>query len=176
MRLRVALDVNADTAEADVIVRPCGRSLEGPPGLELLEAAGPTALAACRELRHLAFPRGLPAGEAVSTTAGDLNARWLVHVAVPEYPVSGQRDHLFTAAYRSVLAVADDLGARTLWVPAFGTVLPYWPLSDAARLAFSTLLNTITSVRELTLHVSSPAAVEIYLDALARQSGDNYPR
>jgi O-acetyl-ADP-ribose deacetylase (regulator of RNase III) len=169
MQVRVVLDREPASAAVDAVVRPCGRALEGPGGVELLSAAGPQTLGACRELRRLAFRRGLGAGEAVSTTAGDLAARWLIHVHVPEYTPRDDRAYLFTASYRSVLAVADDLGARTLAMAALGSTLPYWPLEQASRLGLGTLLNTTTQVREVTLHLSSAGALEVFSEALARR-------
>lgn len=44
---------------------------------------GPAILEECRALRAGRFPDGLPAGDAVATTAGELPARWVVHTVGP---------------------------------------------------------------------------------------------
>ena len=76
-------------------------------------------------------PIGL--GEAVETTAGDMHAKWVIHAATMELggPTSAE---IIEAATRSTLARADELGARSLALVAFGTGVGGFPLEDAARL------------------------------------------
>ena len=63
-------------------------------------------------------PDGLATGEAGWTTAGLMQARWVIHVVGPNQR-AGERDRaLLTSCYVSALAVADELGARTRRVPA----------------------------------------------------------
>ena len=70
-------------------------------------AGGPAVLADC--VRR--FPDGLPTGRAGWTTAGDLPARWVIHVVGPNRN-AGQTDRgLLTSCYSGALAVADELGA-----------------------------------------------------------------
>ncbi len=168
MRVRVTLGDLAQTP-ADAIVRATVPRFEVATNEPLLSAAGPQVASACDELRRLVYPQGLPIGEAVSTSAGDLPARWLIHVAVPLFTVRADHEYLYTAAYRSALRVADELGARTLAVQPFGSTHPYWPLDQAIRCTFSTLLGTPTVVREVLLVLKTAAACEAYAEALARQ-------
>jgi len=76
-------------------------------------------------------PIGL--GEAVETSAGDMPARWVIHAATMELggPTSAE---IIAAATRSTLARADELGARSLALVAFGTGVGGFPLEEAARL------------------------------------------
>ena len=168
MHVRVSLGDLAQTP-ADAIVRATVPRFDTGPGDSLLVAAGPAVARACAELRSLVFPQGLPVGEAVSTTAGDLPARWLIHVAVPQFTVRVDHEYLFTAAYRSVLRVADELGARTVAMRPVGSTQPYWPLDQAIRCTFSTLFGTPTEVRELALVLATVAGCEAYAEALARE-------
>ena len=73
-----------------------------------------------------------PVGTAVVTSAGRLPARHVVHGVV-----MGQDLHttpeLVARATRSCLEVADELGAESLALPAFGTGMGGLPLTDAAR-------------------------------------------
>src|SRR5918994_5265095 len=75
-------------------------------------------------------PIGL--GDAVATGAGDMPARWVIHAATMELggPTSGP---IIEQATRSTLAVAEELGCRSLALVAFGTGVGGFPLSDAAR-------------------------------------------
>jgi O-acetyl-ADP-ribose deacetylase len=76
-------------------------------------------------------PIGL--GEAVATTAGDMPARWVIHAATMELggPTSGP---IIEQATRSTLAVAEELGCRSVALVAFGTGVGGFPLDEAARL------------------------------------------
>jgi O-acetyl-ADP-ribose deacetylase len=76
-------------------------------------------------------PIGL--GEAVETTAGDMPSRWVIHAATMRLggPTSADVIRRATAA---TLARADELGARSLALVAFGTGVGGFPLEDAARI------------------------------------------
>jgi O-acetyl-ADP-ribose deacetylase (regulator of RNase III) len=110
-------------------------------------AGGPAVLEDC----IARFPHGLPAGEAGWTTAGDLPARWVIHVVGPNY-TAGQRDRaLLTSCYRNALHVADDLGARTVAFPLVSAGIYGWPMEDAVDAAIDTLRSTPTHVDEARL-------------------------
>ena len=76
-------------------------------------------------------PIGL--GEAVATEAGELPARWVIHCATMRLggPTSAE---IIAAATESALRVADELGARSLALVAFGTGVGGFPLAEAARI------------------------------------------
>ena len=81
--------VEADITKLDVdaIVNAANSSLLGGGGVDgaIHRRGGPAILAECRALRATRYPDGLPAGDAVSTTAGDLPARWVIHTVGPVY-------------------------------------------------------------------------------------------
>ena len=76
-------------------------------------------------------PIGL--GEAVETTAGKMPARWVIHAATMELggPTSAE---IIERATRSTLDKAEELGARSLGLVAFGTGVGGFPLEEAARI------------------------------------------
>jgi O-acetyl-ADP-ribose deacetylase (regulator of RNase III) len=76
-------------------------------------------------------PIGL--GDAVETGAGDMPARWVIHAATMELggPTSAAVIRRATAA---TLRKADELGARSLALVAFGTGIGGFPLTQAARI------------------------------------------
>src|SRR3954454_2677357 len=78
-----------------------------------------------------AAPIGL--GEAVATGAGELPSRWVIHAATMRLggPTS---DEIIRSATASTLNAADELGARSLGLVAFGTGVGGFPLEDAARI------------------------------------------
>jgi O-acetyl-ADP-ribose deacetylase (regulator of RNase III) len=76
-------------------------------------------------------PVGL--GEAVATTAGDMPSRWVIHAATMELggPTSGE---IIRRATASTLRVANELGAKSLALVAFGTGVGGFPIDEAARI------------------------------------------
>lgn len=83
-----------------------------------------------RESRQRA-PVGL--GEAVETGGGDMPCRWVIHAATMELggPTSAE---IIRRATASTLRRADELGARSLALVAFGTGVGGFPLEEAARI------------------------------------------
>ena len=124
-------------AEVDAVVNAANSGLMGGGGVDgaIHRAGGPAILEACRELRRTTLPDGLPTGQAVATTAGNLPARWVIHTVGPVYAKSQDRSHLLASAYRESLRVADELGATTVAFPAVSAGVYGWPLDDAARIA-----------------------------------------
>jgi O-acetyl-ADP-ribose deacetylase (regulator of RNase III) len=169
---RLILEVGDITGfEADAIVNAANSSLLGGGGVDgaIHRAGGPEILVACRELRRLVFPKGLPTGEAVATTAGLLKARWVIHTVGPVYSFRTDRSHQLSAAYRSCLRVADELGARSVAFPLVSAGVYGWPIESAARIAIGTLENTPTSVREIRFVLRTAAVHEVVAEALARR-------
>jgi O-acetyl-ADP-ribose deacetylase (regulator of RNase III) len=76
-------------------------------------------------------PIGL--GEAVETTAGDLPSKWVIHAATMELGGPTSAD-IIRDATTSTLRKADELGARSLGLVAFGTGVGGFPVDEAARI------------------------------------------
>jgi O-acetyl-ADP-ribose deacetylase (regulator of RNase III) len=72
-------------------------------------------------------------GEAVATTAGEMPARWVIHAATMELggPTSAE---IIRRATASTLRAADELGAKSLALVAFGTGVGGFPIDEAARI------------------------------------------
>ena len=136
--MRIALVLGDITEQqVDAIVNAANSSLLGGGGVDgaIHRRGGPEILAACRELRETPYPDGLPAGQAVATTAGRLPARWVIHTVGPVYSRTQDRSALLASCYRESLRVAAGLGARTVAFPAVSTGVYRWPGADAARIA-----------------------------------------
>src|SRR5690349_14421901 len=85
----------------DAIVNAANSSLMGGGGVDgaIHRRGGPAILAECRHLRASRYGRGLPTGEAVATTAGNLGARWVIHTVGPVYAPTTDRSDLLRACY-----------------------------------------------------------------------------
>jgi O-acetyl-ADP-ribose deacetylase len=96
--------------------------------------AGAIKRAGGDEIEREAVARGpIPVGDAVATTAGRLPARWVIHGAVMGQNLRTDADKVARTT-ASCLRVADELGARSLALPAFGTGVGGFPLDECARL------------------------------------------
>lgn len=128
------------SAAVDAVVNAANSSLLGGGGVDgaIHRAGGPDILAECRRLRETSLPDGLPAGQAVATTAGELPARWVIHTVGPVYAKTEDRSATLASCYRESLRVAAGAGARTVAFPAISAGVYGWPLDDAARIAVET--------------------------------------
>ncbi|WP_066039662.1 O-acetyl-ADP-ribose deacetylase [Herbiconiux solani] len=139
---RVRVEVaDITTVTADAVVNAANSSLLGGGGVDgaIHRAGGPEILAACRELRRTVLPDGLPAGDAVATTAGRLPARWVIHTVGPVWSAREDRSAVLASAYRRSLEVAIELGAASVVFPAVSAGVYGWPHADAARIAVETV-------------------------------------
>ena len=119
----------------DAIVNAANSSLFGGGGVDgaIHKRGGKAILAACREIRNTRYPDGLPPGRAVATTAGKLDAKWVIHTVGPIYR-RGDAETL-RSCYTESLAVAAELGARTVAFPLISAGAFGWPVDDAIRQA-----------------------------------------
>jgi O-acetyl-ADP-ribose deacetylase (regulator of RNase III) len=142
--------VRGDITEqhVDAVVNAANSGLLGGGGVDgaIHRRGGPEILAACRRLRAERYPDGLPTGQAVATTAGDLPARWVIHTVGPVWVQHEDRSALLASCYRESLRVADELGAATVAFPAVSAGVYRWPMDDAARIAVETVRATDTAV------------------------------
>lgn len=133
------------TAErVDAIVNAANRGLRGGGGVDgaIHRAAGAGRLqAACRAIGEC------PQGEAVVTEGFDLPARFIIHTVGPVWRGgdAGEDDTL-ASCYRSSLALADEIGARSLAFPAISTGVYGYPPEKAAEVAVAAVRATDTEV------------------------------
>ncbi|MFK0160340.1 O-acetyl-ADP-ribose deacetylase [Streptomyces sp. NPDC090499] len=151
----------------DAIVNAANSSLLGGGGVDgaIHRRGGPAVLADCRKLRASHYGKGLPTGQAVATTAGELDAQWVIHTVGPVHSTSEDRSELLASCYRESLRRADELGARTVAFPAVSTGIYGWPMDDGARIAVTTVQEADTAVEEVRFVLFDERAY----DAFARQ-------
>jgi O-acetyl-ADP-ribose deacetylase (regulator of RNase III) len=75
----------------------------------------------------------IPVGTAVATAAGRLSARYVLHGAVMGQDLRTNAD-LVARTTTSCLELADELGCRSLALPAFGTGVGGFPVDECARI------------------------------------------
>jgi O-acetyl-ADP-ribose deacetylase len=115
---------------------------------------------------HRRAPIGL--GEAVETTAGAMPCRWVIHAATMELggPTSAE---IIRTATASTLRKADELGAQSLALVAFGTGVGGFPLDDAAQIEVAEVrrhLDSGSRLERVVFAVRGAAAREAFERAL----------
>ncbi|MFI5696609.1 O-acetyl-ADP-ribose deacetylase [Kribbella sp. NPDC051586] len=153
------------TVPVDAIVNAAHHALRGGGGVDgaIHRAGGPEILAELIER----YPDGTPAGSAVWTTAGALPASYVIHVVGPNY-VAGQRDPaLLESCYRNALRIADELGVRTMALPAVSAGIYGWPARSAADIAVRTMRGTPTNVAKGTFCLVEPRLYKAFENATA---------
>jgi O-acetyl-ADP-ribose deacetylase (regulator of RNase III) len=148
---------------ADAIVNAANSDLAGGGGVDgaIHRAAGPSVMAELRA-RH---GSGCPTGSAVITGAGDLPARWVIHAVGPIWRGGGAGEaELLASAYRTSLALAEEVGARAVTFPAISCGIYGYPLIEGARIAVETvaghLRDAARSLERATFVLFSAEAYE----------------
>ena len=144
--------------DVDAVVNAANRAMRGGSGVDgaIHRMGGPAVLEDCRKR----FPHGLETGQAGWTTAGNMSARWVIHVVGPNF-TAGERDRtLLTSCYANALKVADELGARSIAFPLVSAGVYGWPREDAIAAALETLAATPTDVQEARMVAFGRAAYD----------------
>jgi O-acetyl-ADP-ribose deacetylase (regulator of RNase III) len=154
--------------DVDAVVNAANSGLMGGGGVDgaILRAGGPVQLDARRALRDRIG--SLPAGEAAHTVAGEMPARWVIHVVGPVWDPAEDRAHLLASCYRNALRVADELGARTVAFPLVSAGVYGWPKDDAVAAAVDTLRAAATAVEEARLVAFDRSAYEAVAAAVSQ--------
>jgi O-acetyl-ADP-ribose deacetylase len=101
--------------DVDAVVVPTSEGLSMVGG-----AAGAVVRAGGQEIETLAVAQGpIQVGDALATTAGTLNAKWVVHVAMHRSGLTVDANLIAQATTRA-LQVADGVGVRSIGFPALG--------------------------------------------------------
>ena len=123
------LETDITTLEVDAIANAANTRLAHGGGVAgaISRAGGPQVQ------RESARRAPIRLGEAVETTAGNMPARWVIHAATMELggPTSADIIRRATAA---TLWKAEELGARSLALVAFGTGVGGFPVAEAAEI------------------------------------------
>ena len=124
--------------DVDAIVNAANSSLLGGGGVDgaIHRAAGSQLLDECRNLG------GCETGNAKITRGYKLKARHVIHAVGPVYRDGKHREpELLASAYRTCLELASQNNCASVAFPAISTGIYGYPLQDAARIAFHTIID-----------------------------------
>src|SRR5687767_10681328 len=145
MHERLIIKSGDITKEAvDAIVNAANSTLLGGGGVDgaIHSAGGPDILEECERIRATTHPDGLPTGEAVITTAGDLPAKYVIHTVGPIYGRhNGQEPDLLAACYRNSVHLALANGLDSIGFPSISTGVYGYPKGEAAQVVYPTMIE-----------------------------------
>jgi O-acetyl-ADP-ribose deacetylase (regulator of RNase III) len=155
----IAADVT--TLDVDAIANAANTDLAHGGGVAaaIARAGGPDVQRESYERAPIAL------GEAVETTAGEMPARWVIHAATMELggPTSAE---IIEQATRSTLAKAEELGARSLALVAFGTGVGRFPVDEAARIMVGAANEHEGELERIVFAVHGDAAERAFAEAV----------
>ncbi|WP_377644699.1 O-acetyl-ADP-ribose deacetylase [Oryzobacter terrae] len=164
------------TQDVDAVVNAASSALLGGGGVDgaIHAAAGPALLEECRRLRRTTLPDGLAVGDAVATGAGALPARHVIHTVGPNRH-RGQTDPaLLASCFTRSLAVAREVGARSVALPAVGAGVYGWDGREVAEVAVTAVLADTAAAPGLDLVrfvLFSQRLLDAFTAALTRHTG-----
>ncbi|MCU1263750.1 MAG: Appr-p processing [Acidobacteria bacterium] len=167
-RVRVLLG-NIIEQEVDAIVNAANSTLLGGGGVDgaIHRAGGPLILKQCREIRRLLYPNGLPAGESVITSAGELPAQNVIHTVGPIYGRhQGQESTVLSACYKSAMSLALSHSLHSIAFPAISTGAYGYPRDEAAAVASRSIqefLNVDDSIKDVRLVFFQQRDLQVFL-------------
>jgi O-acetyl-ADP-ribose deacetylase (regulator of RNase III) len=151
---RVIVKVGDLTAEeVDAIVNAANSSLLGGGGVDgaIHTKGGPEILAECRRIRDTTHPQGLPTGEAVITTGGNLPAKYVIHTVGPIYGEEhGREATLLAKAYTRSLMLAEDYELTSIAFPSISTGVYSYPKHEAAAVASEAIAEFLSAGSNLS--------------------------
>lgn len=140
----------------DAIVNAANERMLGGGGVDgaIHRAAGPKLMAACQQVPEVAPDVRCPTGEARMTTAGRLQAKFVIHTVGPVYENAETSAPLLRKAYVSCLELANKRKLENLGFPAISTGVYGYPPEEAAEVALTAVRDSIGAVSyvEFVLH------------------------
>ena len=146
--------VVGDITRQDVtaIVNAANSTLLGGGGVDgaIHRNGGPEILKECRQIRKTIYPDGLPTGQAVLTTGGNLPAKYVIHTVGPIYGRDPEREaELLAACYQNSLLLARQHAVSSIAFPSISTGAYGYPKPEAAKIASATIKHFLSADQQI---------------------------
>lgn len=135
----------ADQPDMDVVVNAANALLRPGGGVAgaLHRAAGPGLAEECAPLAPIA------PGQAVITGAHGLPNKRVIHCLGPVFGQDRPADALLAECYRNAIRLVEEGRLASVAFPALSTGAFGYPMGDAARIAFTTLLDALPGLEHV---------------------------
>lgn len=125
---------NITEVEADAVVNAANPQLRMGGGVAgaIHRAGGKELNKECRKVRKEECPNGLPTGEAVLTSSGEMNnCDYVIHTVGPRYGIDKPEKKLLKNSYRNSLKLANENGLKVVAFPSISTGAYGYPIEEA---------------------------------------------
>lgn len=163
----------ADITEENVcaVVNAANSSLMGGGGVDgaIHRRGGSLILEECKKIRKEEYPNGLPTGEAVYTTAGNMPSKYVIHTVGPIYRTCLDDCELLLAnCYKNSLDLAVKLGCSSISFPAVSTGVYGFPKPHAAKISYDTVKEYLKDIdnMEVNFVFSNEQNKEVFEEAI----------
>lgn len=136
-------------------------------------AAGPGLEEECRPLAPIR------PGEAVITGGHDLPNPYVIHCLGPVYGADEPSGMFLAACYDNALKLAEEAGIRSVAFPALSTGAFGYPMEDAARIAFRTVIaraDSLSAVKLVRFVLFRSADLQVHVRVLDEVLSDSGQR
>jgi O-acetyl-ADP-ribose deacetylase len=183
LRYRIGLEAILELVVGDItdettcaIVNAANSGLLGGGGVDgaIHEAAGPSLLEECKRIREQRGP--LPAGQAVTTSGGDLKSRYVIHTVGPVWQ-GGEKNEpqILESCYCHSMEQANLKACASISFPSVSTGAFGYPVEPAAQIALraiADLLHTPKTVKLVRFVLFEQRTFKAYAAAAEKLSRD----
>ncbi len=159
--------------DTDAIVNAANSSCMGGGGVDgaIHSKGGKAILEECKKIRETIYPDGLPTGEAVITTGGNLKAKYVIHTVGPicRGKFDDTKKQLLKNSYWNSLKLAKETGIKTISFPSISTGAYGCPVKESSKIAIKTAIDFIKKenhLKEIRFVLFTNDIYETYLNSL----------
>ena len=170
MKIEVVIGNIVKQPDMEAIVNSANANLRLGSGVAgaIHTAAGPKLEEYCRPFAPLEL------GSAIITPGFKLPNRWIIHIRAAHYINDAEPERHLDRALCSMLNIANDNGIRSIALPAVGTGVFKFPLSEAAEITAKALAHQLPSMIEIELVricTANEESLEVYRCAIGSVLG-----
>jgi len=129
------------------IVNAANSTLLGGGGVDgaIHRVGGPQIKRECEEIRSKQYPKGLPTGEAVITTGGNLQAKFVIHTVGPIFGRDKDGEaKLLASCYQNSLRLATEHHLTSIAFPSISTGAFGYPRDQAAAISSAAIAESLS--------------------------------
>ena len=165
------------SVDAEAIVNAANSTLMGGGGVDgaIHARGGPQILEECKRIRATRWPNGLPTGEAIMTSGGNLKAKRVIHTVGPIWRggTSGE-PKLLKQACQNSLKLAVQAGLKSIAFPSISTGTYGYPIEKGAEVAIAAVrefLKNKGGLDRITFVLFTAQDLDIYKEKVRKALG-----